>query len=57
MTLAQAVHLGDPDTAVPADQYILRPDAPHLELHLRPGRYRLRLERMDGFRALGVIEV
>lgn len=55
--LAQAIHLSDPDPAIPADQYLVPSGASRLVFFLRPGRYRLRLETAQGFEPLGEIRV
>ena len=51
--LAQAVPAADPDPAIPADQYLLAEGAREAIFHLRPGRYRVRLETPEGFTAVG----
>lgn len=51
--LAQAVRADDPDPAIPADQYLLAKDAREAVFHLRPGRYRVRLETPAGFTPIG----
>jgi hypothetical protein len=51
--LAQAVPAADPDPAIPADQYLLAQGAREAIFHLRPGRYRVRLETPEGFTAVG----
>lgn len=51
--LAQALHLADPDPAIPADQYLLAEGAREAVFHLRPGAYRVRLETPQGFMAVG----
>lgn len=55
--LAQAIHAHDPDPAVPADQFLLAPGARQADFLLRPGRYRVRLETIEGFRPLREIDV
>lgn len=57
LTLIQAVHADDPEACVPADQYLLKPGNSTAHFFLRPGRYRLRLERPDGLTPLGEIRV
>lgn len=47
--LAQAVHASDPDPAVPADQFLIAPNQRRATFYLRPGAYRFRIEREDGF--------
>jgi hypothetical protein len=51
--LAQAVPAADPDPAIPADQYLLAAGVREAVFHLRPGRYRIRLETPEGFTAVG----
>lgn len=53
--LAQAVPATDPDPAIPADQYLLVQGARDVVFHLRPGRYRVRLETPDGFTPIGLV--
>ena len=55
LALAQAVPAAESDPAIPADQYLLRPGARDLTFHLRPGRYRVRLETLDGFTVVGEV--
>lgn len=55
--LAQALHAREADPAIPADQYVLPGGATSLVFHLRPGRYRLRLESAAGFTPLGEVNV
>lgn len=55
--LVQAIHAGDPDICVPADQYLLKPGDRSANLLLRPGRYRVRVETLSGFLPLGEIDV
>ncbi len=55
--LAQALHADEPDPAVPADHYLLPADATQAVFFLRPGRYRLRLETVEGFRPVGPLVV
>lgn len=51
--LLQAVHAADVDPAIPADQLLVAPEGGPIALFLRPGRYRIRLETLDGFTPLG----
>jgi hypothetical protein len=51
--LVQALHSGDPDNAIPADHVLAPAGAREAALLLRPGRYRLRLETLEGFTPLG----
>jgi hypothetical protein len=51
--LVQALHATDPDPAIPADQYLLAQGAKTAVFHLRPGRYRVRLETSEGFTSVG----
>ena len=53
LALAQAVPASDPDPAIPADQYLLAEGARQVVFHLRPGRYRIRLETPEGFQPVG----
>lgn len=53
----QAIHAVDPDLAIPADQWVLAPDAASAVLFLRPGVYRLRLETETGFVPLRTVTV
>jgi hypothetical protein len=53
--LAQALHAADPDPAIPADQYLLAKGAHEAIFHLRPGRYRVRLETPEGFTSVGEV--
>ena len=55
--IAQAQHAEEPVLSIPADQFILREDTRAARFYLRPGRYRIRLERLDGFQSLGEMEV
>ncbi|HYD27031.1 hypothetical protein [Brevundimonas sp.] len=55
--LLQALHHGDPDPAIPADQFLVPNEGGASVLWLRPGRYRIRLETAAGFVALDEIEV
>lgn len=47
--LLQAVHLAEPDPAIPADQCLLGDSAGAVILFPRPGSYRLRIETASGF--------
>ncbi|MDY6924933.1 MAG: hypothetical protein SWI22_13370, partial [Pseudomonadota bacterium] len=55
--LLQAVHATDVDPAIPADQLMVGRDGGAVTLFLRPGRYRIRLETLDGFTPLGERQV
>lgn len=55
--IVQAVHAGDPELAVPADQQVVAGGERRAVLFLRPGAYRLRLETAYGFEPLGEIKV
>lgn len=52
-TLLQAIPAHEPDPAVPSDQYPLPVGERDGVLWLRPGRYRLRLETLEGYEPLG----
>lgn len=56
-SLAQATPIGEPEPAIPADQYLLQPGAKTAVFFLRPGRYRVRLETPGGFVPLREIVV
>lgn len=49
LALAQAVHAQDPEPSVPADQFLITPNQRRATFFLRPGRYRFRIERENGF--------
>lgn len=51
--LLQAIHVGDPEPAIPADQFLVSDQAGECLLLLRPGQYRIRLETPTGFLSLG----
>lgn len=55
--LLQAVHIDDPDPAIPADQFLVNDAGGPAVLYLRPGRYRVRLETVTGFQPLTEAEV
>ena len=55
--LLQAIPAGEPDPAIPADQFLVADAGGPATLFLRPGPYRLRLETPTGFTPLTVVEV
>lgn len=57
LALAQAVHAGEPDACVPADQYLLAAEDRRAVFYLRPGRYQVRIEAPAGFTAVQEIAV
>jgi hypothetical protein len=57
LSLAQAVREEEGEGAVPSDHYPLEPGATRAVFFLRPGRYRVRLETLDGYRPLGTLRV
>lgn len=57
LALVQAVRQEEGEGAVPSDHYPLEAGATRAVFFLRPGRYRVRLETLDGYRSLGAIRV
>lgn len=55
--LLQAIPAGEPDPAIPADQFLVADEAAEATLFLRPGAYRLRLETATGFAPIKIVEV
>lgn len=55
--LLQAMHAGEGPGAVPADQFPLQPGQRRGAFVLRPGRYHLRVETLEGLRVFGGIGV
>jgi hypothetical protein len=52
LALIQAVREGEPDPALPSDQYVLAPGARTATLFLRAGRYKVRIETEGGFEVI-----
>ena len=57
VVIVQAIHAGEPERAVPADQHVLAKDETRAVLFLRPGNYRLRVESEAGFVGLKTARV
>lgn len=55
--LLQAIPAYEGERAIPSDHVLIERDVRETHLLLRPGRYRLRLEALEGFRQLREIEV
>ena len=55
--IAQAHHADEPRLSVPADQFVVDAATRTACFYLRPGRYRIRLERPDGFTPIRQIAV
>jgi hypothetical protein len=57
IALVQAVHAKGAAPQVPADQYLLEEGARRAILFLRPGRYLIRMEALDGFHPVTQVTV